>query len=291
MLIENERLVTQAVLAAVGQAQDARHVELLSALVRHLHEFIRETRLSEEELEFAFDFLNRIGKATNDSHNEAALFSDALGASTLVCLLNNGDGAATETAAALLGPFWRQNAPELENGASLLRSPTPGIPLLMRGIVQDQAGDPIAGVRVDVWQASPAGLYENQDAGQADMNLRGVFSTGADGLFHFESVRPAGYPVPMDGPTGDMLRKQNRQCYRPAHLHFLLFRSGYKTLITQVFPADDPHLEDDPVFGVTPGLIGGYAIENEGTEQERCVLDYRFTMQPGEARLPLPPIK
>lgn len=291
MLIDNERLVTQAVLAAVGQAQDARHVELLAALVRHLHAFIRETRLSEQELEFAFDFLNRIGQATNDSHNEAALFSDALGASTLVCLLNNGDGAATETAAALLGPFWRQNAPRLENGASLLRCPTIGTPLLMQGVVQDQVGNPIAGVRVDVWQASPAGLYENQDTQQADMNLRGVFSTGANGRFHFESVRPAGYPVPMNGPTGDMLRKQNRQQYRPAHLHFLLFRDGFKTLITQVFPADDPHLEDDPVFGVTPSLIGGYAMENEGTERERCVLDYRFTMQPGEARLPVPPIK
>lgn len=291
MPIENERAVTQAVLSAIQQCTDARHVELLGALVRHLHEFIRETRLSEQELEFAFDFLNRVGQATNDSHNEAALLSDALGASTLVCLLNNGDGAATETAAALLGPFWRQNAPRLENGASLLRSPTPGTPLLMRGTVQDNTGNPLAGVRVDVWQASPVGLYENQDAEQADMNLRGVFSTDQNGRFHFESVRPAGYPVPMHGPTGDMLRKQNRQSYRPAHLHFLLFRNGFKTLITQVFPGDDEHLEDDPVFGVTANLIGNYTTENAGTEQERCILDYQFTMQPGEARLPPPPIK
>ena len=291
MIIDTERAATEATLNAVAQSSDARHVELLSSLVRHLHAFIRETRLSETELEFAFDFLNRIGQATNDSHNEAALFSDALGVSTLVCLLNNGAGGATETASALLGPFWRMNAPELENGASLLRSPTPGMPLLMRGLVRDLAGNPVQGARVDIWHASPIGLYENQDAGQADMNLRGVFSTGADGRFHFESVRPAGYPVPTDGPTGDMLRKQERQPFRPAHLHFLVFREGFKTLITQVFPGDDPHLEDDPVFGVTPSLIGSYRIENEGTDSARCVLDYDFVMQPGEARLPVPPIK
>ncbi|MEO3388307.1 dioxygenase [Mesorhizobium sp. CAU 1741] len=291
MLIQDQSDVTGAVLKAVGQAPDSRHGEILSALVRHLHAFVREVSVSEEELEFAFGFLNRIGQASNDRHNEAALFSDALGVSTLVCLLNNGAGGATETAAALLGPFWRLNAPELESGASLLRSPTPGTPLLMRGLVRDHAGNPIPGARVDVWQASPAGLYENQDEQQADMNLRGVFTADADGRFHFTSVRPAGYPVPMGGPTGAMLRAQRRQPLRPAHLHFLVYREGYKTLVTQVFPGDDAHLEDDPVFGVTPALIGSYQTENEGNADERCVLDYEFVMQPGEARLPVPPIK
>lgn len=291
MLIQDQSDVTEAVLKAIGQAPDARHSEILSALVRHLHAFVREVRVTEEELEFAFDFLNRIGQASNDRHNEAALFSDALGVSTLVCLMNNGAGGATETASALLGPFWRLNAPELESGASLLRCPTPGTPLLMRGLVRDRAGNPIAGARVDVWQASPAGLYENQDERQAEMNLRGVFTADADGRFHFTSVRPAGYPVPMDGPTGDMLRAQRRQPLRPAHLHFLVFREGYKTLVTQVFPGDDPHLEYDPVFGVTPALVGRYEMQNEGAADECCVLDYEFVMQPGEARLPVPPIK
>lgn len=291
MLIENETMVTEAALHAVAGAHGKRHVEVLSSLVRHLHAFVREVRLTEEELEFAFDFLNRIGQATNDAHNEAALFSDALGVSTLVCLMNNGVGGTTETASALLGPFWRGNAPKLENGATLLRSPTPGIPLLMRGAVRDLEGNPVVGARVDVWQASPDGLYENQDENQADMNLRGVFATDADGCFSFRSVRPAGYPVPMNGPTGDMLRTQNRQPLRPAHLHFLVFHEGFKTLVTQVFPGDDPHLADDPVFGVTPALIGSYQLEGEGTPDERCLLDYTFIMQPGEARLPTPPIR
>jgi len=291
MLIQDQNDVTEAVLKAIAQAPDARHAEILSAAVRHLHAFVREAGVSEEELEFAFDFLNRIGQASNERHNEAALFSDALGVSTLVCLMNNGAGGTTETASALLGPFWRLNAPELENGASLLRCETPGTPLVMHGRVDDPSGNPIPSARVDVWQASPAGLYENQDDQQADMNLRGVFTTDADGRFHFTSIRPAGYPVPMHGPTGDMLRAQHRQPLRPAHLHFLLFREGYKTLVTQVFPGDDVHLEDDPVFGVTPSLIGDYRIENSGTADEICVLDYNFVMQPGEARLPVPPIK
>lgn len=291
MIIRTEAMVTEAVLAAVAGDSDPRRVAVISSLVRHLHAFLRDVTLTEPELEYAFDFLNRIGQASSDSHNEAALFSDALGASTLVCLLNNGMTAATETGSALLGPFWRLNAPELENGASLIRSDTPGLPLEMRGRVVDAAGQPIVGARVDVWQASPKGLYENQDPEQADMNLRGVFTSDAAGRFSFRSVRPAGYPVPTDGPTGDMLAAQHRQPYRPAHLHFLVYCPGYKTLITQIFPDDAPHLHEDPVFGVTPALIGDYALHAEGGAEAHCTLDYTFALQAGDARLPAPPIK
>ena len=122
----------------------------------------------------------------------------------------------------------------------------------------DAAGKPIEGVEVDVWQSSPIGLYENQDDTQADMNLRGKFTTDAQGRFSFRSVKPAGYPVPTDGPVGDMLRAQSRHPYRPAHIHFLGFKPGFKTLITQVFVDDDQHLGSDAVFGVTRALIGDY---------------------------------
>ena len=124
--------------------------------------------------------------------------------------------------------------------------------------ITDPAGRPLAGVEVDVWQASPVGLYENQDPTQADMNLRGKFTTDADGRLWFRSVKPAGYPVPTDGPVGDLLRAQRRHPYRPAHLHFLGYKPGFKTLITQVFVDDDEHLESDVVFGVTRHLIGDF---------------------------------
>jgi len=283
----------------MSQAPNARFREIMAALVRHLHDFAREVHLTEEEWEVGVDILNRVGKATNDSHNEAVLFSDAVGLSTLVCLLNNGQDGATETAAALLGPFWRKNSPRTENGGSIVRSETPGPSLFASLRISDTQGRPLSGVEVDVWQSSPIGLYENQDPNQADMNLRGKFVTDAEGRFWFRSVKPAGYPVPTDGPVGDMLRAQRRHEFRPAHLHVLAFKPGYKTLITQIFVDDDERLETDVVFGVTRALIGDYRRHDEAPTDatDRDVappwysLDYAFVMEPGEAKLPVPPIK
>ena len=188
------------------------------------------------------------------------------------------------------------NSPRTENGGSIVRSETPGPALFANCRVTDPQGRPLAGVEVDVWQASPVGLYENQDDSQADMNLRGNLTTDAEGRFFFRSVKPAGYPVPTDGPVGDLLRAQRRHPYRPAHLHFLGYKPGYKTLITQIFVDDDEHLETDVVFGVTRHLIGDYR-RGEGpalapdVTGEWFTLDYAFVMEPGEAKLPVPPIK
>lgn len=295
-IIENHAAVTGIVLDAMSRAPNTRLREIMESLVRHLHAFAREVRLTEEEFEQGIDFLNRIGQATNDSHNEGVLFSDAVGFSTLVCLLNNGQSGATETAAALLGPFWRMNSPSTENGGSIIRSQTPGPALFAECRLVDPSGKPIPDVEVDVWQASPAGLYENQDPDQADMNLRGKFRTDADGRISFRSVKPAGYPVPTHGPVGELLRAQLRHPYRPAHLHFLCFKPGYKTLITQIFVDDDEHLETDVVFGVTRHLIGDFA---QGTGDAPAAdvngswyrLTYEFVLEPGEAKLPTPPIR
>ena len=295
-IVEDEASVTDKVLVAMRGAASPRLREVMAALVRHLHAFAREVRLTEEEFETGIDFLNRIGQATHDAHNEGILFSDAVGLSTLVCLLNNGHNGATETASALLGPFWRMNSPRTENGGSIVRSETPGPALFVSCRVCDPRGKPLEGVEVDVWQASPVGLYENQDKRQCDMNLRGKFTTDSEGRFWFRSVKPAGYPVPTHGPVGDLLRAQGRHPYRPAHLHFLAFKSAYKTLITQVFVDDDEHLESDVVFGVTRHLIGDFR-RGEGTPPSPDVkgpwyrLDYEFVMEPGEAKLPKPPIK
>jgi catechol 1,2-dioxygenase len=296
-IIESSDDVTSAVLEAMAQADNPRLREIAASFVRHMHAFAREVRLTEAEYDIGVDFLNRIGKATHDSHNEGILFADAIGFSTLVCLLNNGKAGATETAAALLGPFWRANSPKTENGGSIVRSPTPGPELFVACEIVDASGKPLANVAVDVWQSSPVGLYENQDDTQADMNLRGKFTTDAAGRFSFRSVKPAGYPVPTDGPVGEMLRAQNRHPFRPAHIHFLGFKGGYKTLITQVFVDDDEHLESDVVFGVTRALVGDYRRHDHGEPPAAGVrtpwytLNYRFVKQAGEAILPKPPIK
>nr|WP_282572082.1 dioxygenase [Roseomonas acroporae] len=272
---------------------DPRLREVTAALVRHLHAFVREVRPTEQEWEYGVEFLGRVGQANTATHNEGVLFSDALGVSTLVCLLNNGDDGATETAAALLGPFWRDNSPRTPDGGSLVRSPTPGPRLFARCTVLS-GGAPVADARVDVWHSSPTGMYENQDAAQAEMNLRGQFVTDAEGRFRFVSVKPAGYPVPTDGPTGDLLRAQRRHPFRPAHLHFLIHKPGYRTLITQVFVDDDEHLGSDVVFGVTRALVGGFrrgeGAAPDGGAGEWWSLDYTFHLEPGEARLPVPPI-
>jgi catechol 1,2-dioxygenase len=286
MIIERQEQVTDAVLSAMAETADPRLKEIMDALVRHLHAFAREVRLTEPEWEKAIEFVVGLGQFTNDTHNEAVLASDAIGFSTLVCLLNNGNGGNTETAAALLGPFWRMHSPRTENGGSILRSETPGATLVASCLVRDGSGQPVAGAEVDVWQASPIGMYENQDESQADMNLRGKFVTGADGRFAFTSVKPAGYPVPTHGVVGRMLAAQNRHPFRPAHIHFLIYKPGFKTLITQVFVDDDEHLESDAVFGVTRSLVGDFARDGDG-----YTLDYTFVMEPGEAVLPVPPIK
>jgi catechol 1,2-dioxygenase len=295
-IIEDEASLTDKVLAAMDGATSPRLREVIAALVRHLHALARDVRLTEEEFEIGIDFLNRVGQATNDVNNEGMLFSDVLGFSTLICLLNNGRNGATETASALLGPFWRMNSPRTSNGASIVRSLTPGPALFVECSIRDRKGRPMAGVEVDVWQASPVGLYENQDSNQADMNLRGKFTTDVEGKLTFRSVKPAGYPVPTDGPVGELLRAQKRHPYRPAHLHFLAYKPGYKTLITQVFVDNDERLQSDVVFGVTQHLIGNYQRHDEPRADHLAdppwySLHYTFVMEPGAAKLPQPPIK
>jgi catechol 1,2-dioxygenase len=221
----------------------------------------------------------------------------SLGVSSLVCLLNNGNKGQTETAASMLGPFWRLNSPRTENGGSIVRSPTPGPALFVNGRVEDGDGQPIVGAIVDVWQSSPEGLYENQDPNQAEMNLRGQFTTDAQGRFSFRSVKPAGYPIPVDGPVGDLIRAVKRpHNYRPAHVHFLIYKPGFKTLISQIYVDDDPLLDSDVQFGVTKALIGNYVRHENEKPPAADVggawysLDYTFGMEPGEAKLPRAPI-
>ena len=296
MIIESQKDVTAAVLAELARAPDGRFKEIMAAFIRHLHDFIREVKLTEEEFQAAIGYIVGLGQHTNATHNEAVLMSGSLGVSTLICLLNNGDRGATETSANLLGPFWRMHSPPTQNGGSIVRSPTPGPALFVNAAFRDRAGKPVPGAVVDVWHSSPEGFYENQDPGQADMNLRGQFTTDAEGHIAFRSIKPAGYPIPIDGPVGALLRAQGRHNMRPAHLHFLAVKDGFKTLITQVYVNDDKFLETDVQFGVTRHLVGDYVRhENEPAPGADVTgpwysLDFSFVMEAGTSRLPRPPI-
>ncbi len=297
MIIERQENVTEAVLEAFKNTADPRLREILAALVKHLHAFARDVRLTEEEFEKAIGIITAIGQKTDASHNEVVLMSGSLGFSTLICLLNNGNKGQTETTANLLGPFWRMNSPRTESGGSIIRSPTPGPAIFVNCWVKDQSGKPIEGAEVDIWHSSPEGFYEQQDEKQADMNLRGKFVTDAKGHFGFRSVKPAGYPIPVDGPVGDLVRATGRHNYRPAHLHFLIFKPGFKTLISQIYVNDDERLDTDVQFGVTRALVGEYVRHDNGgapasdVKGEWYSLDQTFVMEPGKSRLPKPPIQ
>src|SRR5579862_9865501 len=190
MIIKDEMQLTEAVLAETGRADDPRFREVVQALIRHLHDFAREVRLTEAEFDASISIVARLGQLTTPSHNEVRLMAGSLGLSTLVCLMNNGT-EEQPTSANLLGPFWRQGAPVMRDGDSIVRSPTPGPPLFFACPVVHTGGSRVAGAEVDVWHASPNGLYENQEPGQAEWNLRGNFVTDGAGRFAVRSVKPS----------------------------------------------------------------------------------------------------
>jgi catechol 1,2-dioxygenase len=295
-ILANADEVTEDALRVMGQTRDPRLREIMVSLVGHLHAFVREVRLTETEFQQATRILNTMGQQSNDSHNEFVLMCGSLGVSSLVCLLNNGDDGATETTQSLLGPFWRMNQPETPNGDSILRSATPGPALFGCFRFSDATGKPVEGLEVDVWHASPVGLYENQDPDQADHNLRGKFRTGPDGIVRFRSVKPVGYPIPTNTTVGKLLKAQGRHPYRPAHVHVLAYKPGFKTLISQIYVDEGEWLHSDVQFGVTRALIGALARHDGPHPEEGGIgpwysLDHAFVLQPGEAKLPIPPIK
>jgi catechol 1,2-dioxygenase len=289
--------VTPAVLGVMERTEDPRLREIMVSLVKHLHGFVLDVRLTEAEFREATSILNQLGQQSNDSHNESVLMAGSLGISSLVCLLNNGNRGQTETSQNLLGPFWRLNAPPVRNGGTLIRSDTPGDPLFVRGRVVDQQGLPVEAAEIDIWHASPAGLYENQDSGQAPMNLRGKLTTDHEGRFWFRTVKMLGYPIPTNGVVGRLLQAQRRHPYRPAHLHALIVKQGFKVLISQVYDPADQHLKSDVQFGVTEALIGDFVQHDDPHPDEPEVgtpwysLHHTYVLEPGTTVLPKPPIK
>jgi catechol 1,2-dioxygenase len=297
MIIKTHSDVTADALAVMARTENPRLRAIMVSLVQHLHAFVRDVQLTEVEFREATAILKEMGQLTSDTHNEFVLMAGSLGVSSLVCMLNNGDGGNTETSQSLLGPFWRLNSPRVANGGTIVRSDTLGDVLFVTGRVVDATGQPIADAEIDIWHASPVGLYEQQDPEQAEMNLRGKFTSDADGRFWFRTVKMVGYPIPTDGVVGRVLGMQNRHPYRPAHLHALIVKSGFKVLISQVYDPRDPHIDTDVQFGVTNALLGDFTRHDAPHPTDTDVvapwysLDYVYRMEPGDTVLPKPPIK
>ncbi len=246
--------ITRAVVASMAADTDPRLRELISGLVSHLHDFIRETKPSHAEWRRAIDFLTEAGKISDDERNEFVLTSDVLGISSLVDAVNSAPGA---TESSVLGPFHILGAPDLPVGGDLKRD-NPGDPVLVSGVVQDIQGNPIKGAVLEIWQTAANGLYSNQDPDQPEFNLRARMTTGPDGRYAFTTVKPLPYTVPEDGPVGTLLHALGRTTWRPSHLHVIIMAKGFRSVVTELFPDDDVYLDRDTVFGVRQSLVIRY---------------------------------
>jgi catechol 1,2-dioxygenase len=249
-----EERSAEVVAASFADTPDPRLKQIMTSLVRHLHAFVKEVELSEEEWGFAIDFLTRTGHMSNEVRQEFILLSDVLGVSMLVETINHRTGG-TSTESTVLGPFHMVESPVRELGADIALDGK-GTPCLVSGQVTGPDGEPLAGASVDVWQTNEDGFYDVQQPDiQPPGNLRGMFTADEDGRFWFRSVVPRYYPIPDDGPVGQLLSSTGRHPNRPAHLHFIVAAPGYRPVTTHVFVADSPYLDSDAVFGVKESLI------------------------------------
>jgi protocatechuate 3,4-dioxygenase beta subunit len=273
----DDKKLTDEVLRAYAAAPDPRLRELLAALIRHLHAFAAETRLTHREWMAGLEFLTAAGQMCDDQRQEFVLLSDVLGVSAQV---DNANAAAGATEPTVLGPFYRPGAPHRSAGEHIGR-PEDGDPTLIRGRVTDTGGRPIAGATLDVWQCSANGLYDTQDPAQPPFNLRGVFTTAADGGYEFRTVRPVSYPIPVDGPVGDLLRASGRNHWRASHVHAIVGAAGYEPVTTHIFDADNEYLRSDAVFGVRDSLIRTFRPAGPGDPAGVAfVVDADFALAP-----------
>ncbi|MCB1356669.1 MAG: intradiol ring-cleavage dioxygenase [Maritimibacter sp.] len=269
----------ETVNARMTAEADARLTQVMASLVEHLHAFIKDVTLTEAEWETAIAFLTRTGQMCSDNRQEFILLSDVLGASMLVDAVNNRKPAGA-TPSTVFGPFHVDGVPEREMGANISLDGV-GEPCLFEGRVVDLDGRPIEGALVDVWSDNADGFYDVQQPDiQPKHNNRGVFRTGADGRYWFSGIKPVSYPIPDDGPVGEMLGHLGRGPYRPAHTHFMITAPGYHRLITHTFVSGDEYLERDAVFGVKAPLIVDFEPLDEGADGPRWKASYDFVLPP-----------
>ena len=248
-----EANLTDAVIATLANAEDARTKEILTSLVKHLHAFIREVNLTEAEWLAGIQFLTATGQMSDDKRQEFILLSDTLGATTMKDIINNRKPAGA-TEYTILGPFHRADAPELPLSSNIAGDIS-GEPVIVSGRVLAPDGQPIPNAALDVWQSDAEGHYDLQMPDLEGTALRAIFHTDAQGRFVFRTIKPSFYPIPYDGPVGQMLIATRRHPYRPAHIHFIVSASGYKAVTTELFAEGDPYLDSDAVFGVRESLI------------------------------------
>ena len=264
----NKDNLSDAFKSYMGPDVNPRLKEVMCSLVSHLHDFAKEVNLTHEEWETGISFLERAGEISDAERHEFVLLSDVLGLSSLVDMINSRPEG---TSSSVLGPFHISGSPPLAVGGDL-KGDFEGPVLLAQGLVKNTDGEPIEGATLDIWQTAPNGLYSSQDSAQDTYSFHGLQTTLGDGKYAFTTVRPVEYTVPTDGPVGDILNACGRHPWRPAHLHFIVKAEGYRSLVTEVFPDDDPHLDHDTVFGVREDLIMQYQNMAAGTFPEGLVL-------------------
>ncbi len=280
----------QAVLEEyASKTEDPRMREIMLGLITHLHTFVKEVKLTEEEWLNAIMFLTAVGKKCDDQRQEFILLSDTLGVSSLVDSLNNARGGiGTENT--VLGPFYVPGSPHKPMGSSIVQKATEkGELAVINGTVSNNKGEAVEGANLDVWQSSSEGFYHMQDENMPNFNLCGQFTTGADGKYIFVTEKPASYPVPTDGPVGDMLRACGRHPMRPGHLHFIITAPGYDRLVTHIFTNEDEYLDSDAVFATKTSLVGVYKETTDNAlAQELNIeptfqkVDFDFTLMRSE---------
>src|SRR4051812_34155529 len=266
MQLVTEDNITALAAERWGTARDPRTAELLTALVRHLHDFAREVRLTEAEWMAAIGWLTRAGQISDDKREEFILASDVLGLSMLVVQMNHRlDPAATP--ATVLGPFHIEGSPEFGYGEDMSQG-LPGTPLLVHGAVRDLAGNPVPGAVLDVWQADTEGAYESQVPDIDEARLRAKYTTREDGGYCLRTIAPKGYTIPMDGPVGELIAQTEISHFRPAHVHFLINVPGYEPLITHLFQEGADYLDSDVVFGTKEELVVRFEHREPGETPE-----------------------
>ena len=264
--------ITPAVLERLANAENPRFKQVMTSLITHLHAFVRDVRLTEEEWITAIQFLTRVGHTCTDKRQEFILLSDTLGVSILVITLNHPseDGSLEST---VMGPFYWEGAPDLPLGANLAVG-VAGEPTFYSGRVLDAAnGTPVANAMLDVWSGDGEGTYDMQMKEDVGMKARGRVRTDADGRYYFRSIRPTFYPVPTDGPVGDMLRAMGRHPNRPGHIHMIVSAEGFRPVTTHLFVANSPYLDSDAVFGVKESLITGFDKHAPGRAPDGTQVD------------------
>lgn len=270
----DEHTITQAVLERFSNTPDPRLKEIIFSLVQHLHDFARETRLTEEEWFEGIKFLTRAGHMTDDKRQEFILLSDTLGLSMLTVAMNNAKPAGC-TEATVVGPFHVENAPHYKLGDDVGNGAI-GAPCFVKGTIKGLGGEPVAGAHIEVWQSDEEGMYDVQKKGLDHAQGRGVLKADDQGQYYFKSILAVAYPIPHDGPVGDMLKATKNHPWRPAHLHFMIKAPGYESLITHVFRRDDQYLDSDAVFGVRQSLITDWVKQPNG----EYVLEFNFVLNP-----------